>query len=364
MPSLFIVEDEAIVADDIMETVRSLGYEVAGSAKSGEAALEKIAASPPDLVLMDINLAGAMDGIDTAKRIHELYNIPVIYLTAYADNDLLNRAKVTGPYGYVLKPYDERGLHSAIEMALNKHRMEQALRESEATTRLMINATQDFLYLIDAEGKFLLVNEAFAEYTGMEAAELPGTSAYDLVGQNLLTPKMACWQLAVNGERRLTIEEQLNRSWYDVTICPVYSPRGAAEKYAVNIRNSSARKQAEEQLRNNAEYFRALIEEASEVMILLNNNGTFSQESPSFKSALSYPAHERLKPSLFDHISLTDYQQAKQVLSEILVHPGMAKPVRLRFEKFDGMPVTLKGIMSNLSDNPFVGKIVLNGWVE
>jgi PAS domain S-box-containing protein len=364
MPSIFIVEDEAIVAEDIRETLISLGYDVLGTAKSGEAALEKLSGSRVDLVLMDIHLATQMDGVETAGKIHALYGIPVIYLTAYADKALLERARVTEPYGYVLKPYDERGLHSAIEMAVYKHRMECTLRENIEITRVMVNATQDLLYLISADGKFLLVNNAFADYIGMTPDELSGTCAYDLVGKNLLTPKMACWQLDVQGEKTQNSEEQLNRGWYDVNIHPVYSPGGSVEKYAVSLRNITARKQAEDQAKNNAEYFRLLIEDASEVTVMLDPDGAFSQQSPSFKHALGYPPNEDLKKSLFDHISLTDWQQAKQVLSEILVHPGMAKPVHFKFEKPDGTLCIIKGIMSNQSDNPFVGKIVLNGWVE
>lgn len=364
MPSILVVEDEAIVADDIKETLTSLGYTVTGTARTGEMALEKAAENQPDLVLMDIHLAGAMDGIEAAGQIHALQGIPVIFLTAYADTALLERAKVAEPYGYIIKPYDERGLHSAIEMALYKYRMEGALKESEATTRLMVNATQDFLYLIRADGTFLMVNDALAEFTGMAPEELVGTSAYELVGKNLLTPKMACWQLDTRGELRLNFEEQMNRGWYDVTIYPVYNTRGSVEKFAVSIRNMTARKQAEEQEKNNAEYFRALIEDASQVMVMLNPDGTFSQESPSFKHALGYVPQENLKKSFFDHILISDYQHAKQVLSEILVHPGMAKPIRLKFEKSDGTFIIIKGIMSNQSDNPFVGRIVLNGWVE
>jgi PAS domain S-box-containing protein len=364
MPAILVVEDEAIVADDIKETLISLGYTIAGTAKSGETALEKVAETRPDLVLMDIHLASAMDGIEVAGQIHARYDIPVIFLTAYADPALLERAKVTEPYGYVLKPYDERGLHSAIEMALYKHRMELRLLESETTIRAMVNATQDLLFMLSADGKFLVVNEALAERAGKTPEELLGTSAYSLVGQKVLTPKMACWQLIARGEKRITFEETLNRGSFDVTIYPVYNAKGSAEKFAVSIRNITGRKQAEELVKNNAEYFRLLIEDASEVVVMLNPDGTLSQQSPSFTSALGYPPHENLKRSLMDHISLNDWQQAKQVLSEILVHPGMAKPVRLKFEKADRSFCIIKGIMSNQSNNPFVGKIVLNGWVE
>jgi two-component system, response regulator PdtaR len=130
-PAIFIVEDEAIVANDIKETLKSLGYAVPGIAKSGELALEKVKEAMPDLVLMDIHLAGQLDGVETAGKIHVLYNIPVIYLTAYADKALLDRAKVTEPYGYVIKPYDERELHSVIEMALYKHRIEREIKKRD-----------------------------------------------------------------------------------------------------------------------------------------------------------------------------------------------------------------------------------------
>jgi len=131
-PSIFVVEDEAIVASDIRETILSLGYAAAGTAKTGELALEKIQQSRPDLVLMDIHLAGEMDGIETAGKVHAMYDIPVIYLTAYADKVLLDRAKITEPYGYVVKPYDERELHSVIEMALYKHRVEHEIKKRDA----------------------------------------------------------------------------------------------------------------------------------------------------------------------------------------------------------------------------------------
>lgn len=363
VPSIFIVEDEAIVASDIRETLASLGYGVAGIANSGEAALEKIPDLHPGLIFMDIHLAGKMDGIETAGCIRRDYGIPVIFLTAYADKELLDRAKLTEPYGYIIKPFDERTIQSVVETASYKYHMEQRLRESEATTRLMVDASQDLLYLISADGKFLVANEALSRLAGATPDELKGTSAYEMVGRKILTPRMACWQLETRGEKRLNFEEEMHRGWYDVTIYPVYDSRGAPEKYAVSVRDITAKKQAEDQIRMNAEYLRSIIEEASEIVVLLNPDGTFSQQSPSFRAALGYGIRDDLKKSFFDHLSLSDWQQAKQVFSEVLVHPGMSKPVLLKFEKIDGGICSIRGIMSNLSDNPFVGKIVLNGWV-
>jgi two-component system, response regulator PdtaR len=141
-PSIFIVEDEAIVANDIKETLKSLGYVVPGIAKSGEIALEKVKEFMPDLVLMDIHLSTHMDGVETAGKIHALYGIPVIYLTAYADKALLDRAKATEPYGYVIKPYDERELQSVIEMALYKHRIEREIKKRDAVLFAVSSAVE------------------------------------------------------------------------------------------------------------------------------------------------------------------------------------------------------------------------------
>lgn len=121
---ILIVEDEAIVALDIARRLEKMDYEVIGRLASGEEALELIAKQPPDLVLMDINLQGEMDGLDTATTIYKTYNIPVIYLTAYAGKSTLERAKQSKPYGYILKPFKEKELHATIEVALSRHQIE------------------------------------------------------------------------------------------------------------------------------------------------------------------------------------------------------------------------------------------------
>ncbi|MCZ6528980.1 MAG: response regulator [Chloroflexi bacterium] len=127
---ILVVEDERIVAKDIQNTLISLGYGVSGLASSGEEAIDRAAETHPDLVLMDIALKGEMDGVEAVTQIQSLFDIPVVYLTAYSDEETLQRAKITQPYGYILKPFSESGLHINIEMALHKHRAEQQIRAS------------------------------------------------------------------------------------------------------------------------------------------------------------------------------------------------------------------------------------------
>jgi len=127
---VFIVEDESIVAADIEESLIELGYKVTGKARSGETALKQLQEVTADVVLMDISLAGEMDGIDTAQQVSSKLNIPVIFLTAHADPETLQRAKITEPYGYVLKPFNEMELHAAIQLAVYKHRQNTSGRTS------------------------------------------------------------------------------------------------------------------------------------------------------------------------------------------------------------------------------------------
>jgi len=115
---ILVVEDESLVARDILNMLQSLGYDPMGVVSSGEQALVKAAASPPDLALMDIVLKGEMDGIAAAEKLWEDFGIPVIYLTAYADDTTFERAKLTKPFGYLLKPFEERELQTTIEMAM------------------------------------------------------------------------------------------------------------------------------------------------------------------------------------------------------------------------------------------------------
>lgn len=141
-PTILIVEDEMIVAKDIERTLTNLGYQVSSTVSSGKQAIKKAKTDNPDLILMDIVLRGKMNGIEAAEQIHTRLNIPVVYLTAYADKKTLQRAKITEPYGYILKPFSERELHSTIEIALHKCQMEKKIKHLSDVLRAIRNVNQ------------------------------------------------------------------------------------------------------------------------------------------------------------------------------------------------------------------------------
>lgn len=124
-PKIMVVEDEFIVATSIQKALVNLGYEVPAVVSTGKAAIKKALDIKPDLVLMDIVLKSDMDGITAARQIHHHFNIPIVYLTAYANKEILEDAKITEPYGYLVKPYNEKDLKTTIAMALHKAKVEQ-----------------------------------------------------------------------------------------------------------------------------------------------------------------------------------------------------------------------------------------------
>jgi DNA-binding NarL/FixJ family response regulator len=124
-PSILIVEDEALIAAEIDSALRKLGYRIAGKARNGDKALDLLASSHPDLVLLDIDIKGTRSGIDLARIIREKYNYPFVFLTAFSDRDTLSQLKDTMPYGYIVKPFSRGELLTTIELALHKFAAEQ-----------------------------------------------------------------------------------------------------------------------------------------------------------------------------------------------------------------------------------------------
>lgn len=148
--NVLVVEDESIVSKDIQHSLKKLGYNVVGASATGEMAVELAGTEKPDIVLMDIMLKGEMSGIQAAEKIKEKHAIPIIFLTAYADESTLSKAKITEPYGYILKPFKEIDLHTTIEMAIYKHSKEQEIvKERDLLYSIIENkeGNNDFIFV-------------------------------------------------------------------------------------------------------------------------------------------------------------------------------------------------------------------------
>ena len=177
---ILVVEDESIVAMDIKHRAEGLGYEVTDVTPSGEEALKLVRENPPDLILMDIVLKGKIDGIEAAQRIHDDFDIPVLYLTAYSDEETLKRAKITEPFGYIIKPFEDRELHSSVEIAIYKHEMDRKLKESEKWLSTTLESIGDAVIATDKMGKIIFMNPVARKVTGWKQEEAIGKTLLDV----------------------------------------------------------------------------------------------------------------------------------------------------------------------------------------
>jgi two-component system cell cycle sensor histidine kinase/response regulator CckA len=168
---VMIVEDEAIIASTIAGTLKKLGYELVEIAASGEAAVAVALQKKPDLILMDIHLNGEMDGIAAAGRIQSSSDIPVVYLTGYSQELMFQQAKVTAPYGYLVKPVNERELAMTLEIALYRHSLDRRLRESEENFRLSLDESPLGVRISTAAGETLYANRVLLGFYGFASIE-------------------------------------------------------------------------------------------------------------------------------------------------------------------------------------------------
>ena len=167
---VLVVEDEMVVAMDIQDRLEMLGYQVAGHTDSGEESILMTEQTRPDLVLMDIGLRGGVDGIEAAREIRQRFHRPVVFLTAYSEEATLQRAKVVGPFGYFLKPFEDRQLKLAIEMALYKHQAEMEIHRLHQVHEVLTHVNQAIVRSHSREELFRLVCRAMVQQGGFRLA--------------------------------------------------------------------------------------------------------------------------------------------------------------------------------------------------
>ena len=253
---VLIVEDESIVAKDIQQRLRNLGYDVPAIASTGESAISQINEQRPDIILMDIRLKDGMDGVETAEKILKRFNIPVVYLTAYADNTTLERAKVTQPYGYIIKPVEDSELKSNVELALYKHAIENKLKENEEKFRTIFENVNDAIVHVDKYGRILDVNKKTEEIFGYKSEEVKSLNflrAGFLRKQDV--PRLARLFREIVKKRNPTslLELEIKTKNGNVVIVEanttVIKKNGKVEGYLNVIRNITKRKKAEQALK-------------------------------------------------------------------------------------------------------------------
>jgi diguanylate cyclase (GGDEF)-like protein/PAS domain S-box-containing protein len=258
---VLVVEDERVVARDIQAALQQLGYDVPAAVGTGDDALRLVEEIRPHLIMMDINIQGDKDGVETAMLARERFDVPVLFLTANSDDATLQRAKQAQPYGFLLKPFEEREMVAAIETALYKHHMEIRLRESEARLHATLRSIGDGVIAADREGRVVFLNPVAETLTGWPQSEALGAKL-----ARVFHAFSAAGEPAENTIMRLMREESpsglLVHAWLlsragsrtpiEHTTSPIIDERGAPAGVVVAFRNVTERKAFEERLTHQA----------------------------------------------------------------------------------------------------------------
>lgn len=271
---ILIVEDEGIEALDLQQRLTNHGYIAEDIATTGEEAVKKVQETIPDLVLMDIMLQGEVDGIAAAEQIQTNFDIPVIYITAYADEKTLGRAKLTEPYGYIVKPFRERELLITISMALYKHRMEKKLRENERWLSTTLKSIGDAVITTDCTGRITFMNpvaEKLLEWRLEEVVNAPLTEVFRIVDMNTRkTVANPVDKVLLEGSivglanHTLLISKTGKEIPIDDSAAPIKDDRGHISGVVLVFRDVTERIRIEEALRQSQERYRTIAEKLRE----------------------------------------------------------------------------------------------------
>ncbi|NLE30385.1 MAG: response regulator [Phycisphaerae bacterium] len=282
---ILVVEDENIVAKDVENRLKNMGYKVPAIAATGEDAIAKVEEHRPDLVLMDIMLRGTMDGVTAAEKIRHQFNVPVIYVTAYSDQSTLDRAKISEPYGYLLKPFEERELHSTIEMALYKHKIEKRLKESEQWLATTLKSIGDAVIATDRNGRVAFMNPVAENLTGWVQGQSLGqdlSEVFNIIDEKTRT-HVECPSIRILRERTgyklpynvILIAKDGNEVPIDDSASPIVDDKGMIIGTVLAFRDITERKMAERVLRQHAQY---LIKRVKELNCLYSIFGIFEKQ--------------------------------------------------------------------------------------
>jgi PAS domain S-box-containing protein len=256
---ILIVEDDRIVARDIELQLTRIGHSVVGMTGRGEDALRLALSTQPELVLMDIRLEGTIDGVDAAEQIRQRCHVPVVFLTAYADDETVRRASLTEPFGYLLKPFEDTELRTVIEMALYKHGAERKLRESERRFVTTLSSIGDAVIATDSQARVTFMNPVAEALTGWPQSEAIGRPlpevfhiAHEETRKTVEDPADTVMRLGtVAGLANHTILLARNGREIPIDDCsaPIIDDRGATVGAVLVFRDITQRRRSEEALR-------------------------------------------------------------------------------------------------------------------
>jgi diguanylate cyclase (GGDEF)-like protein/PAS domain S-box-containing protein len=365
--SILIVEDEQIIAMDIRGTLEACGYTIVGQTATGADAIKKAGELHPDLIMMDIGLKGEMDGIEAATQIRAQFNLPVIFLTAFANQSTLERAREAEPYGYLLKPFDERELIIAIDMAIYKHSMEIKLRDSEARFRRPANHAPDiiFRYEIRPVMKLTYINpvvEMITGYTPDDCYADPNLmfSMIHPDDSNMMENYMQSTSLPDEHLYARWIGKDGITRWMESRLISILDTSGQMIAIEGISRDITESKKFQDVVLNSEKRLRSLIENGRDNISLLAADGTLLWESPSIIHALGYVPDQFIGRNIFELMHPDDQAWVGKMFMQIVQEPGSSQEGIFRLLHGTGLWRWIEATATNLLDDPNVQAIVIN----
>ncbi len=301
-PRILVVEDEALIAEEICDRLSQHGYEMLGVVDTGAAAIESALARRPDLILMDIRLKGPIDGIEAAESINERMRVPVVYLTAHSDQRTLQRAKATSVFGYVLKPFHVKNLLVAIEVAMDRFEADRRLEESRITYATILSSISEAVIATDTEGSLRFMNPAAERLTGWTTREAQGVAAETVLqlvadGDTVCTADLVASVLRARGMLRLSADAQAvdrygARVAVDGTIACVIDGLGRLVGATITLRDVTDARTAQAASQMMAARLRAVVDTAVDGVLLLDAAGTVLMSNPACAVLFGCPTEE------------------------------------------------------------------------
>jgi PAS domain S-box-containing protein len=259
---ILIVEDESIVARDIRNMLVGLGYEVTAVVAGAAAAVQKAKETKPHLVLMDVMLQGETTGVQAAEQIYNHFNIPVVYLTAYADSATVQHAKKTEPFGYIIKPFEERELQTTIEIALYKYKMQLQLKDRERWLSTILKSIGDGVIATNRDGSIAFMNPLAESLTGWDHEKALNRQLGDVFRvmnqkpgkmQNISVKKILSGEGLTLSPESVLVSKKGKSTAVDIRLEPIKDDGGKISGVVLAFTDITLRKKAEEELKRSFE---------------------------------------------------------------------------------------------------------------
>ena len=300
--TILVVEDEFITGADLQSKLKKMGYNVPRVVDTGQKAIDSATELKPDLVLMDITLKEEMTGIQAAEVIGRKQGIPVVFLTAHSDENTVDKAVKAVPFGYLIKPLDERALKTTIQMALYKNEIDGKVRERDTIIQALINANPDPMFLIDQNTNILVYNQGIASRLP-PIVSADGITLAVLEAGGFVSPRLtAAIREHFFDPRPFRFEEEYNGKWISYTLTPLQNMQGRVDRCAVDSHDVTAIKRAEqtakalsvrlEKEKQNLLMFEAMMNSMDDFIIGTDDMGVISFVNEAFIQRFGFTLNE------------------------------------------------------------------------